>query len=132
MAICGCPPKWSNETVGEGWHSWDNDVFDNCGEGDDEDEEEYLVGTSITYSCPMGHVFETPELLETGDFSLGLNVITLTCEQFSVWIPHIVPKCVPINCTDEPMEPANNPFLGIYDWDPSADNRTFMALARYQ
>ena len=64
---CDCPPKFSNETAPGSYHSWNETEFDSCS------DEEYTVGTEITYGCPVGHVFETEELLETQNMSLAFS-----------------------------------------------------------
>ena len=85
---CDCPPKFSNETAPGSYHSWNETEFDSCS------DEEYTVGTEITYGCPIGHVFETEELLITQNMSLAFSTMTQTCAKFSVWTPLITPKCI--------------------------------------
>ena len=47
--------------------------------------------TIITYECPEGFVFETPDLLESEKES---NILRLQCSPFASWLPELIPKCI--------------------------------------
>ncbi|TRY78752.1 hypothetical protein TCAL_06219, partial [Tigriopus californicus] len=81
----------------------------------------------VTYKCPEGYVFETPELILDGQESMEL---TLTCATFASWKPGLIPKCIPINCTDDPPKMLNGD-RGYYNWNPAIGNRTFMHEVHY-
>ena len=87
-AVCHCPPYFANESV-IGTVDWSDEVWSKCLEDTSTEEMEFFAGTEITYSCPMGHVFEIPEI-----YGNGTSVLKLTCEAYAAWNPDVIPKCV--------------------------------------
>ncbi len=45
----------------------------------------------ITYACPDGFVFETPQLLAEG---IEQSIMAMTCAAFATWDPPVIPKCI--------------------------------------
>ncbi|XP_059096703.1 uncharacterized protein LOC131891197 [Tigriopus californicus] len=104
---CPCPPKFSKDSVVSGTTDW-NTKFWTCLEN-----ETFPQDTHITYTCPEGYVFETPQLLAFGQENSELFV---KCETYADWNVTRKPKCVPINCTDDPPSVPRND-KGNYTWD---------------
>ena len=126
-----------------GYHNWELDDFDNCA-----DDEEFLIGTEITYECPPGYTFQMGE-----DHPDPITIsLTLTCSKFSVWLPQVEPICVRkfvtidiikliflsyilisvVTCDGEPDEAAGNIYFGVYDWNTDESNRTFGSKVNYR
>ncbi len=90
---CPCP-RWFPNNTWSGTHSWSNgaESFDPrappvC----DPDNSSILIGEKVTYTCPEGFVFETPELILDG---AEVNLMTFTCSEFGDWFPNLQPKCI--------------------------------------
>ena len=85
------------------------------------------------YSCPEGYVFEIYQEYPDPDINFGLiedeqSVINLTCASYGDWLPVTVPRCIKINCTDDPITvPMND--RGMNDWD--GQNKSFQSVISY-
>ncbi|TRY78181.1 hypothetical protein TCAL_06224, partial [Tigriopus californicus] len=117
---CACPPRFSRDSVVYGTTDWGNQIY-TC-----QRNESFPLNASITYSCPEGYVFETPEFLAFGDEKDELFVI---CETYADWNITHDPKCIPINCTDSPPIVPNDP-KGVFDWDFA--NKSYLHQINYR
>lgn len=95
--VCPCPPWYSNDSW-TGSFTWDGDISPPKCLGEELEDGEMSAETrnqlyqaEITYECPDGFVFETPELLAGNP---GQKTLTMTCEKNAAWSPTLTPKCV--------------------------------------
>ena len=58
-------------------------------------------------------MFETPDLIHNQQEQ---GFLELTCGKTGDWYLDLVPTCVPVNCTDEPLRPPTTSAKGVYDW----------------
>ncbi|XP_059096709.1 sushi, von Willebrand factor type A, EGF and pentraxin domain-containing protein 1-like [Tigriopus californicus] len=120
--VCPCPPWFANNSI-EGTSDWHNEGgATKCPE-----DQSVLYGTNVTYTCPEGYVFETPQLIA---FQEETSVLTLTCEKYADWSLGVKPKCIPVNCTSDPPR-VNNDDRGWYDWDLAVRNKSYLHEITY-
>ncbi|TRY78484.1 hypothetical protein TCAL_13092 [Tigriopus californicus] len=121
--VCPCPPWFANNSI-EGTSDWHNEGgATKCPE-----DQSVLYGTNVTYTCPEGYVFETPQLIA---FQEETSVLTLTCEKYADWSLGVKPKCIPVNCTSDPPR-VNNDDRGWYDWDLAVRNKSYLHEITYR
>ncbi|TRY78180.1 hypothetical protein TCAL_06223 [Tigriopus californicus] len=99
---CPCPPKFSKDSVVSGTTDW-NTKFWTCLEN-----ETFPQDTHITYTCPEGYVFETPQLLAFGQENSELFV---KCETYADWNVTRKPKCVQLPCPRAPPKAPEGGWL---------------------
>lgn len=83
---CDCPPWFANGTQ-PGSTSLSKDDWTKCGK----EGLTFFLDDEVTYTCPEGYVFETPDLVFQGNETQKL---TLTCATFASWKPGLIPKCI--------------------------------------
>lgn len=84
---CPCPP-WFPENTVQGTYNWDVFFPPSCSDTDTRPRE---YKTTIEYTCPSGHAFDTAGMdVQPNETS----VLEWTCEKWNQWSPDIEPKCI--------------------------------------
>jgi len=92
-AWCPCPSWFANDSAAIGSHDWPSGQDDPpvCAFVDEEFGNSVPYRTQVSYVCPDGYVFETPDLLLYDERS---SVLTMTCLETASWTPKVIPKCI--------------------------------------